>query len=201
MSLIVKFRQSPFIAAPAGTHIARCCRVIELGLQMSPLYQTYLPRLLLAWELPYQLLSDGKPFLVTTTYHCRLTERTKLMQLLESWRGQAFTKTECEHLEKEGFDLSRLLGKPCMLTLQYRQDPRYPQPWAHITDVKPLPEGTTCPDAINPLLYYALNEHSEGAFAALPERIRHKIKRENTVVGSSPQINENPTTTQEVPLF
>jgi hypothetical protein len=200
MSLTVKFMHSPFIAAPAGTHIARCCRVIELGLQESKIYQTYYPKLLLAWELPYQYLSDGKLFLVSATYHLRLTERTQLMHVLESWRGQPFTAEEWDYFKKEGFTFKKLLDKPCLITLAHNHDPRYPQPWVQVTRIRPLPVGMKCPSLMNPALYYALDEHSEAAYAALPEGIRKKIQRENKTVGS-PAAQSTPVTDPLAPLF
>jgi hypothetical protein len=177
MSLIVKFTDTPFIAAPEGSHIARCCRVIELGLQKSKTYQTIFPKILLAWELPHQLLSDGQPFLVTATYYLHLHKRTRLMGLLENWRGQPFTEEEVAHYKKEGFVFKQLLG------------------------IAPLPEGIVCPSPMNSPIFYGFDEHSEAAFAAVPERIRNKIRRENKSAEPSPQTPEKGATTQNQPIF
>jgi hypothetical protein len=203
MSLTVKFIDTPFIAAPAGTHTARCCRVIELGLQRSKTFSTTFPKILLAWELPHQLLADGTPFLVTATYYLHLHARTKLMGLLENWRGQPFTEEEVAHYKKEGFVFKQLLGKPCSITLQHNHNPSYSQPWVEVTGICPLPEGIVCPSPLNASIYYALDEHSEDAFAAVPERIRHKIRRENKSAESalSPQTHRKPLIRQEMPLF
>jgi hypothetical protein len=201
MSLTVKFSDTPFIAAPAGSHTARCCRVIELGLQRSKTFSTIFPKILLAWELPHQLLSDGQPFLITATYYLHLHSRTRLMGLLENWRGQRFTEEEVAHYKKEGFVFKQLLGQPCVITLTHSHNPSYSQPWVDVASIAPLPEGIVCPSPMNSPIYYAFDEHSEAALAAVPERIRNKIRRENKSAEPSPHTHEKDTTTQNRPIF
>src|ERR1700684_2934792 len=99
--------------APAGTHAAVCCDVVDLGmLEVSFGGKTKTQhKVNLVWQIEEDR-DDGKPFTVRKRYTLSLHEKASLRKDLESWRGRAFTPAELE-----GFDLEVLIGIGCMLNV------------------------------------------------------------------------------------
>lgn len=157
-----------FPQAPAGTHIARCFRLIDLGTQHSEYQGKALARnqVLVSWELPSELMEDGKPFAVSKFYTNSLNEKANLCQHLEAWRGRQFTDDE-----RDGFDLMQILGKPCMVTVTMNDKGK-----AIVNAVAGLPKGIQCPPQVNPSSSFWMDEWSDAGFAAIPEGIQKIIK-------------------------
>ena len=64
-----------FELPPAGTHLATCYRVVDLGTQNSN-YMGQVKRqhkILLSWELPDELMADGRPFTIGQRYTWSIT--------------------------------------------------------------------------------------------------------------------------------
>jgi hypothetical protein len=100
-----------FEPAPAGTHLARCVRLIDLGTQHNEKFGNTKHQVLVFWELPTEL--DGEaPFIVWRRYTCSIHDKAILGKHLASWRGRPF-----DPLELEGFELKNIVGKPCMITV------------------------------------------------------------------------------------
>ena len=98
-----------------------------------------------------------------------MNEKANLRHHLDSWRGKAFTDEEAE-----AFDVSTVLGKPCMLTVMHTQ--KDGKTYANITGIGPLPKGisakTIIPE-ITPILY--AQPDNTATYQMLPERLRKKI--------------------------
>ena len=99
-----------FEQPPAGTHIARCVRLIDIGSQVNPFREGSMRRqVVVAWELPEELMTEGEnkghPFMCSKFYTMSLHEKASLRQDLVNWRGRDFTEAELE-----GFDLRTILG-------------------------------------------------------------------------------------------
>ncbi len=123
MALIASGSNKDFKPVPEGNHTARCYRIIDLGTQES----TYdgearlMHKVLIGWELNGEAddgtplkTDDGKPYTVSKQYTMSLGKKANLRADLESWRGQAFTDDELK-----GFDISKLLGVYCMVTVKH----------------------------------------------------------------------------------
>ena len=80
-----------FEPAPAGTHVAICYRVIDLGTQESVYNgeKKSARKVLISWELPNEEKADGKPFVISATYTWSMHEKSTLRKTLEAWRGAA----------------------------------------------------------------------------------------------------------------
>jgi hypothetical protein len=128
-----------FELPPAGPTAARCSRLIDLGTQQGA-YQgetKFQRKLLLTWEIA-ETRSDGTPFQISRRFGLSLHEKSALRAFLEAWRGKAFTLEELL-----GFDLRKLAGAPCMLSLVHAD--RAGKQYANISAVMPLPKGMTAP--------------------------------------------------------
>lgn len=124
-----------YTPAPAGAHQAICVDVIDKGI----LEVTYAGKtkkqhkVSVAWQID-EVRDDGKRFVVYKRYTLSLNEKATLRKDLESWRGEPFTRDE-----EMGFDLERLLGKNCLLSIQHKVvgDRTY----ANVMSVMPLAKG------------------------------------------------------------
>lgn len=115
MSLIVTASaSSDFAPAPAGSHLARCYRIIDLGSQTTEWKgkPKTSRKVMFTWELHGEdgegkplLTDDGKPLMVSKRYTFSLSEKATLRAHLVGWRGRDFTLDELA-----GFDLEKVLG-------------------------------------------------------------------------------------------
>jgi hypothetical protein len=162
---------------PQGTHVAICNMVVDLGKQRKEWQgqERIRPEIFLRWELPNERLEwtdkDGNakegPRVIGQTYTLALNDRANLRRDLEAWLGRAFTAEELA-----GFDVAKLLGVPCMVTVTHAE--KQGRVYANVTGVTGLPKGMPKPDhcEVSPILYD--NEHL-GAFDHLPEWLQKKI--------------------------
>lgn len=163
-----------FEQPPIGTHVARCIKLIDIGTQRGE-YQgkaTYRRQVIIGWELPNELMSEGdhagKPFTVSKFYTASLGDKANLRADLKNWRGRDFTDEELA-----GFEAKNILGKPCMLSLTLSDKGK-----ARVTGVMALPKGTPVPDQFNESLFFSL-EHADfkpEVFEALSEGYKKMIR-------------------------
>lgn len=162
--------------APSGNHVARCVRVIDLGLQTSTgQFGTKIQhKIMLTWELPTELHvfkeeNGPEPFMVSSEYTLGLNEKANLRKDLESWRGRPFTADELD-----GFNVDKLLGVPCLLNVVHKVAANK-NVYANVKGITPLPKGFACPPVINPIVKYEIEMGQNDIFQKLPEWIRNKI--------------------------
>lgn len=177
MSLTVKESSggTSYAPAPAGAHIARCYRIIDLGTQETTYKgdtkQSH--QILISWELPNELMSEGdmagKPFTISQRFTASLSEKAKLRAVLESWRGRKFTPAELN-----GFDLQNILGKPCMVNIVHTE--KGDKTYANIASVMQIPGGMVAPAQVNASLFFSLEAFDEAVFQTLPARTQEAIK-------------------------
>lgn len=158
-----------FKQPPTGTHVARCIRLIDLGTQHGE-YQgqpNVRNQVLITWELPTELMDDGKPYIVSHFYTNSLNEKATLRAHLEAWRGRQFTEVEMKK-----FDLMNILGKPCMVTLIANEKGK-----AKVSAVAALPKGIEVKPQVNPSSSFWIEEWDQAAFDAMPKGIREIIEK------------------------
>lgn len=105
---------------PTGEHVGICVRVIDLGSQGEKFgtHEEIRRKLLIAWELPFLATENGSPFLVSKRYTWSMDPRAQLRKDLESWRGgRRFTNADFRPPAEGGFDIQKILGKPCLLSI------------------------------------------------------------------------------------
>jgi hypothetical protein len=165
-----------FTPPPAGTHLAICYRVIDLGTQQGEWKgQTkHQHKIMISWELPDEKMDDGKPFTVHQRYTFSSNEKARLRQDLESWRGAPFQDSD---FGPGGFHLSKLIGVPCLITLIH--EAKNGSTYANIRSIAKVIKGTQVPTLSNPKLFFSLvaSEFNRQTFDGLPERIRETIMK------------------------
>ena len=105
-------------------------------------------------------------------YTLSLSEKANLRRDLENWRGKAFTPEELK-----GFDISKLLGKPCQIGVTH--DTKDGKTYANISGVMGLSKdqkgraATLVPE--NPLIEFTVDDIDRAVYESLPKWIRERV--------------------------
>ena len=155
----------------AGTHLARCYSIVDLGTQRGE-YQgqpTVRQQIIIRWEVPgEQIEFDGesRPMTISKFYTCSLSTKANLRHDLEAWRGKAFTAEELM-----GFDLENIVGAPAMVTVTHNDKGK-----ARVLAVAGLPKGTKCPPQVHDSEVFWIDPWDQQSFERLPEGFQKIIK-------------------------
>ena len=121
MGRYAKSSGGEFQQCPAGTHVARCIKLIDLGTQHGE-YQgkpTRREQIVVQWEVPGETIdteSGPQPMIVSKFYTNSLGEKANLRGDLETWRGLQFTPDELA-----GFDLMKILNAPALINVIHNE--------------------------------------------------------------------------------
>jgi hypothetical protein len=160
-----------FELTPAGNHIGVCYMVCDLGDQDIEWQGTakVQRKVRISWELPGELMQDGRPFSVSKKYTLSLSDKANLRKDLESWRGRAFTDSELE-----GFDLFNVIGKACMINVIHETNNG--KTYANVASVASLPKGVVAPQPCNQPVSFSLDdEDAVNKFNGLPDWLQKLI--------------------------
>ena len=153
-----------FKAVPAGLHLARCYRIIDLGTQRSEFdgQEKYQRKIMIGWELHgkdeegNELVTErGDPMAIFKNYTLSWNDKATLRVDLQSWRGKPFTEAEMRR-----FDISTVLGAWCMLTVIPRPG-KNGKIYSNVKGVSPVAsiiKQAGLPPAINPNQLFRLAE-------------------------------------------
>lgn len=184
---------SDYKRVPAGVHIGRCCRLVDLGTQE----ETYegetklLPKLSITWELFGEdeegnplVQDDGKPMLIWQEFTASLGKKAKLRAALESWRGRAFTDEDLK-----GFDVSKLVGAYCMVNVTEKKAKSGDKTYMIVSSLTPLPAAlrNAKPAPVWPNVIFDLSNPDERVFAELHEKVQERIKKSLEYSGKTPE--------------
>lgn len=152
-------------AAPV---VGRCYMVIDLGTQDTTFKGTpkKAHKILIGWELS-ELMSDGRPFVISSRYTLSLFDQALLRQHLESWRGRPFSEEELS-----GFDVKNVMGAYCLLSVVHNK--QGDKTYANVNGIMPVPKGMEKFQAVNPNVHY---EIETGDITKLPEWIQNVVKK------------------------
>lgn len=176
MGIIAKDKGGDFKPVPAGTHVAVCTMVVDMGIQpggkFKPARKVYL-----RWELPNEVMEwadkEGTkhtgPMVIGKQYTLSLNEKATLRGDLEAWRGCTFSEQELA-----GFDLVNVLGKPCMVGVMHNTNGN--KTYANISAVMGLSKGIAAPKATGSLIQYSIEDHDQRVFDGLPGWLQEAIK-------------------------
>lgn len=166
-----------FSPVPAGTYPAICYRVIDLGTQTT----TYngerksAHKVMLSWEItdPETKMEDGRPFVISERYTWSMHEKATLRKALEGWRGTPFKD---EDFGEGGFNIKKLLGVGCLLSVLHRE--KDGKTFANISAIMKLPKGMNAGTLTNEFVYIALVPElfDRAEFAKLSDSLQDTIK-------------------------
>lgn len=174
MNFSAKGGGEDFKRVPAGTHLAVCNLVADVGIQPgSGMYPDPKHQIYVRWEIPGERTEyekDGKkmegPMTIGRFYTASMGTKSNLRKDLESWRNKAFTDEEAE-----SFDVGSILGKACLLNVVNTE--KGEKTYANVKGVSGLIKGMAAQTAENPLLYYAPDDKRK--YEDLPKWLKEKI--------------------------
>lgn len=170
MPIIAK-KGGEFQLASAGSHEAVCCAVWDLGYQSRVWnnQEDIVKQVTIAWEIAETIKDEkskyyGKRLVISKRYTNSLGSKANLRKDLESWRGRGFAKEELE-----GFDLERLIGVNCLLSVVHNGSNN--NTYANVTAIMKTMNGKEkmiaenpkdfCPDWVKKIQAKAIPEESE----------------------------------------
>lgn len=182
----------------AGVYAARCYSMVDLGTQTNEYNgETKTARqVLITWELPTELevFHEEKglePYVVSKTYTLSMHEKASLRKDLESWRGKAFTDEEAK-----SFDITKLLGKPCQISIIHKRSADGSKTYANISGITNVMKGVEVPEAMNPVRELTFMDFNWDVYKELPQWVRdiivkspeyNALSQSNEIKDSAPQ--------------
>jgi len=195
MAIIAKSSGSnyPKQVTPAGSHVARCYGMIEVGTEETEYKgeKKVGHKVIVDFELPLETAvfregEDERPFVISKEYNLSFHEKATLRKDLEAWRGAKFTEAEAE-----SFDITRLVGKACMLNVTHNKSADGTKTYANISSISPIPKGLQCPEQVNPTRILSYSDWDQELFMTLPEWLAAKITKTpefNAKFGELPEV-------------
>ena len=163
---------------PAGNYMARCYQMIHIGTVEENILGELktLNKVRIRWELPTEMRvfkpeNGEQPCAISKSYTLSLNEKANLRKMLASWRGKDFTEDEAKK-----FDISKLIGVPCMLNLIHKPSKDGTKVYEEIGSISPMPKGVVCPDGINPQSVLDYENWSWDIFNKQPDFIKAMIE-------------------------
>jgi hypothetical protein len=160
-----------------GTYIARCYSMVHIGTNTEEILgkEKTLNKVRISWELPTELEvfkeeNGQQPRVISEEYTLSMHEKSTLRPMLEAWRGKAFTEAEAR-----AFDVSNLLGVPCMLTITHKTSKSSGKVFAKVAGASKLMKGVECPAQINETFLLDYDNFDMEKANSLPDFIQEKI--------------------------
>lgn len=168
----------------AGNYPAICYEMIHIGTVEEEIMGTKkkLNKVRLSWELPTEMKvwKDGepeRPAAISKEFTLSMNEKATLRKCLASWRGKDFTEEQAKE-----FDITVLLGKPCMLNVIHKSSKDGAKTYAEIGSVSPMPKGMTCPPQVNQSRELSYDNFNWEIYNSLSDFVKDKIKRSEEFV-------------------
>lgn len=178
MAIVAKNTSTPRELTEAGNHVGYCIKMIEIGTTLENVMGTekHLHKVNLTFELPlvtkvFDEAKGAQPLVVSKEFTLSMGEKANLRKMLESWRGSPFTEEQAKN-----FDITVLLGKPCMINLTHKASKKDPSiKYDEISAITPVPKGMTYPAQVNPSQELSYDKWDEKLFESLPDFIKGKM--------------------------
>lgn len=178
MTILATNKKVEFEVMEAGSYSARVYQLIQLG--HIPGFQGAIQnKVRIGFELPTELKvfneeKGEQPRVISQEYTLSFHEKSKLRKVIEACDPNALKIGEDGFLEE--FDIEKLVGKECLITVAHKPKNDGSGVFAYIDGVTRLPKGMLCPKAINEPIVLSYDNWNEAVFAKQPDFIKDKIK-------------------------
>ena len=168
-----------FKNAPAGSHLGRLYKIVDLGTQQGEWEgkATYARKMIFYFELHGEddkgqplVNDDGKPLIVTKYYNASLGEKATLRKHLQTWLNLDFSKMP------EGFKVENILGKFAMINVTtYQKDGKTRASVEGLSAVPAIVQKHGLPEGINDISIFDLNKFDSAKFDLLSDSVKKMI--------------------------
>ncbi|MGF6901893.1 phage replication initiation protein, NGO0469 family [Paraburkholderia sp. GAS348] len=158
--------------APAGEHVARCVKLIDLGTQSGKFNGriTRARKLMVYWELlGAHRRADGAPFVASKIYTVSMHPKATLRQDVEWWNGAPLSSAEVA-----SFNADWMLDRYCRVTVTHAEANGNVR--AGIERLAPLPDDASKPDAVNDIVTFSLADPDLDVFETLSPGVQRMIE-------------------------
>jgi len=163
---------------PAGNYVARCYQMIQIGTvdELVNGEKKTMHKCRIGWELPteqkvFKEENGLQPLVISKEFTLSMHEKSNLRKVLASWRGKDFSEEEAK-----SFDITKLLGAPCMLNIIHKPSKDGSKIYQEIGSISPIPKGFEVPAQITPSMVLEYDDFDTAVFERLPDFIKDKIK-------------------------
>jgi hypothetical protein len=171
---------SSYEPIPAGTYLARCYSMVQIGTVEEEFQgiKKFVNKVRITWELPTEMKvfnpeKGEQPQAISKEFTLSMHEKSSLRAFLTSWRGKGFTDEEAR-----SFDVTKLLGVPCMLSIIHEPGKADPsKTYDKIASVSTVMKGVVMPDQINKNFEFTLENFDKDKFDSLPDFLKQKIQK------------------------
>lgn len=157
------------VPVPAGTHVAVCTQVIDLGIQENKRFASRSHKIMFGWQIPDVRDKDGNPRMIWQEYTNSLGAKANLRRDVEAWLG---AKLSPEHIKN--FDPVKLIGRGCYLSVVHN-DSDNGKTYANIGSLMPLPKGTPTPKPVGKTIVFDIDNWDQDVYDTFSEYLRKKI--------------------------
>ncbi len=163
---------SDYTPVPTGLHLGICFQIVGLGNQEFKGNVT--PRVWIGFELP-DVLIKGKPMTIGKEYALFVGGKSKLGEMLKSWRGKPFTDEEME-----AFEVTSIAGKIGQVNVTAKESDRSKTEIGLVLGLiqaqKDLVKsGKIKTTPVNDIVVYSPDDHDEAMWQKVPEFLKRKI--------------------------
>jgi len=182
-------REISFKQMPEGSYPARCYAIIDMG-TADDIYGGHKRQLMIKFEFPTLPLKDyGKgeglePQGISDFYTLSLHEDSKLRQHLEMWRTKDFTREEL----KDGYDLKKILGVPCIVSVKHNEKGK-----AKINKIFKYDLTDELPPPMRKIVYFDFDEYEQPVYDSLSDGTKKLIMKSDEYLAMQ-GIQESPST-------
>lgn len=163
-----------FELCPAGSHVASCAMVIDIGTQKTNYKgkDKSVHKVWIGFSTCSETMETGEPFLVGSRYTLSLNEKALLRKHLESWRGAKYKPEELVNV-----DLRNILKRPCLISVVHSENGD--RVYANIEGLNAIPKGTPTPSLEMDTVYLSLKteDYEPSVFDSLPEWLKETIMK------------------------
>lgn len=193
MAIILKRKETEL--PPKGTFPARCYQMIHIGTIKEKFKgeEKLCNKVRIGFELPteqkiFDETKGEQPFVISQEYTLSMGQKSKLKVLLESWRGEPFSKEEMK-----GFDITEMIGEPCLISISHKESESGSM-YAQITSITQPMKGLDIPKLINdPIVVSFDSVDFIEQLEKLPDFLQEKIKSSKEYFELTGEISEHDT--------
>ena len=178
---------------PMGLQRAVCVNVIDVGSHHDAKWDKTNRKVRITFELAdvrddFDVDGESKnlPRLIGKEYNLSLHEKATLRKDLQAWRKKQFTDEELK-----GFDISKLVGVPCMVNVDHYTG-HDGKTRAGIGGIVGLAQGMQAPQPEGEAYFYSIDDHGTAFPEAMPDFIKDKIMASKEMAGAPPAFPSEP---------
>ena len=167
---------------PAGTHIARCYGVIDLGSQTTngQYGEKTQRKVKICWEvfgedengndLSIEINGEKVPLTISKNYTLSLSQKATLRKDLAGWRSRDFTEEEAK-----GFDIQNLCGVYCMLNVTTSD--ANGKSYTNVASISPLHKSMAKPEPVHEKILFELENFDQKVFDGFYQALKDVVSK------------------------